>query len=518
MSAHKIRHSLFSGIIIVLFVLLAGCGNGGGDNVTASPSTINGYASKGPVADGTATAYAIANGAIGSALGTATTNADGAYSISIENHTGPVLIEVTGGTYIDEATGDTLALPNAPGNGLTAAVESVTAGQTLNIQVTAVTTQATDLARCRPGGLTADNIRVANEQIGQFFGGLDIINTRPINPLLPNAAASASQAAIDYGLILAGLSQQAEALGLSDPMSVVRALGADVCDGVFDGQDKGAPISLSNSTQLLSTAGTLDLANAIEAFSNNAAQNTSGATPSNTLTSDLQSSTGELPIAPPTGVTADAGIGQVTVSWDAVSGASSYNLYYGTSAGLTKSNGAQIVGVTSPYTVTSLTDGVTYYFMVTANNSSGESGPSNIASATTQAAVPSIAGTYTTNSASFSTSGCQNPADNGQFAFNSGTLTIGQNGAKFTGDLQLQANVAGHLYVSTQQLTGTVSANGALSGSFTNTSTADGQFDTSGNGTFTGQASGNTATIQIEGQDTVGDTCSYTGGATFTRQ
>lgn len=515
MSAHKICHSLFSGIIIVLLALLAGCGSGGGDNVTASPSTINGFASKGPVADGTATAYAIANGAIGSALGTATTNTDGAYSISIENHTGPVLIEVTGGTYVDEATGETIALPDAPGSGLTAAVESVTAGQTLNVQVTAVTTQATELAKCKPGGLTADNIRVANEQIGQFFGGLDIINTRPINPLLPNAAASASQTAIDYGLILAGLSQQAKALGLSDPMSVVRALGADVCDGVFDGQAKGAPISLSNSTQLLSTAGTLGLANAIDAFSNNAARNTSGATPSNTLTSDLQSSTGELPIAPPTGVTADAGIGQVTVRWNAVSGASSYNLYYGISPGLTKSNGAQILGVTSPYTVTSLAEGVTYYFMVTANSGSGESAPSNIESAP---AVPNIVGTYTTSLFNLNFSGCENSTDNGPYAFNSGSLIISQSGANFNGDLQLQANVGGSSVVASQQLTGTVAADGALSGTFDSTFRVGGQFDSSSNGTFTGQASGNTATIQASGQDNAGDTCSYTGGATFTLQ
>ena len=84
----------------------------------------------------------------------------------------------------------------------------------------------------------------------------------------------------------------------------------------------------------------------------------------------------------PTGVTATAGNGQVTISWTAVSGATSYNIYWAATTGVTKTNGTKISSATSPYTHASLTNGTTYYYIVTAVNSSGESVESAQASAT----------------------------------------------------------------------------------------------------------------------------------------
>jgi Tol biopolymer transport system component len=83
-----------------------------------------------------------------------------------------------------------------------------------------------------------------------------------------------------------------------------------------------------------------------------------------------------------TGVEATASDGQVTISWGAVSGATSYNIYYSTTSGVTKTTGTKITGVTSPYTHTGLTNGMTYYYFVTAVNSSGESVESAHVSAT----------------------------------------------------------------------------------------------------------------------------------------
>lgn len=58
----------------------------------------------------------------------------------------------------------------------------------------------------------------------------------------------------------------------------------------------------------------------------------------------------------------------VTVTWSAVTGATSYNVKYGTSPG---NYTTTVTGVSSPYQVTGLTDGTTYYFMVVAVNSAG---------------------------------------------------------------------------------------------------------------------------------------------------
>jgi predicted nucleic acid-binding Zn ribbon protein len=74
----------------------------------------------------------------------------------------------------------------------------------------------------------------------------------------------------------------------------------------------------------------------------------------------------------PTGVTATAGKGQVTISWNAVSGATSYNIYWSTTSGVTKTNGIKIANATSPY-LHKVSIGTEYYYIVTAVNSSGES-------------------------------------------------------------------------------------------------------------------------------------------------
>ena len=91
-------------------------------------------------------------------------------------------------------------------------------------------------------------------------------------------------------------------------------------------------------------------------------------------------STGVTPVmpitvpAPPTGVNAVAGSGQVTVTWTAATGSTSYNIYRSTSQG---SQGTKIgASATTSYTDTTVVNGTTYYYEVTAANAAGEGPPS----------------------------------------------------------------------------------------------------------------------------------------------
>lgn len=89
---------------------------------------------------------------------------------------------------------------------------------------------------------------------------------------------------------------------------------------------------------------------------------------------------------PPTNLTAAAGNAQVSLSWTASAGATSYNVKRSTTNG----SGYATVGSTASasFVNTGLTNGTTYYYVVTAVNASGESGNSNQASATPTGFTP----------------------------------------------------------------------------------------------------------------------------------
>ena len=120
------------------------------------------------------------------------------------------------------------------------------------------------------------------------------------------------------------------------------------------------------------------------------AQNASGAGPASAQVTASTSSPAPVLPAAPAGVSATGGSAQATVSWSAVSGATSYNLYYSTTSGVTTANGTKVTGASSPSTQTGLNAGTTYYFVVTAVNSAGEGPASAQASAATAAAVPAF--------------------------------------------------------------------------------------------------------------------------------
>ena len=97
--------------------------------------------------------------------------------------------------------------------------------------------------------------------------------------------------------------------------------------------------------------------------------------------------------AAPTGLTAAAGSSSIALSWTGSTGATSYNVYRGTTSG-GESSTAIASGLTSAtYTDSSVTSGTTYYYKVAAVDTAGTSSQSNEASATV-ASGPIANGTY----------------------------------------------------------------------------------------------------------------------------
>jgi len=91
--------------------------------------------------------------------------------------------------------------------------------------------------------------------------------------------------------------------------------------------------------------------------------------------------------APPTGLAATPGNGQVSLVWNASPGATSYRVKRANVSGGPYSVVASLLPSTS-YTDTTVTNGTTYYYVVSAVNSGGESGNSSEVSARPQGSAP----------------------------------------------------------------------------------------------------------------------------------
>jgi hypothetical protein len=87
---------------------------------------------------------------------------------------------------------------------------------------------------------------------------------------------------------------------------------------------------------------------------------------------------GDIPAAAaaagPTEIDDSAGTKQVTLTWDNVPGATSYNVYWSASPGVNRHNGNKISNIKDPTaTIKGLKPGTTYYFVVTTVKGSAES-------------------------------------------------------------------------------------------------------------------------------------------------
>jgi hypothetical protein len=177
--------SLIALTLCLAVLALAGCGSSSSDNppVTTQPGTqpalstvINGLASKGPINTGTVKVFAVRDGVTDTSVPIAqgTTDANGNFTVDAGGFNGPVVVEVTGGSFTDEVSGTQVTLKTK----MRTMVASTGTGTN-----TVAVTPLTELAAKRTethAAITPDVINESNKNVGATFNLTDIVTTLPI--------------------------------------------------------------------------------------------------------------------------------------------------------------------------------------------------------------------------------------------------------------------------------------------------------------------------------------------------
>lgn len=158
-------------------------------------------------------------------------------------------------------------------------------------------------------------------------------------------------------------------------------------DGTVDNTDT---VTLVNGTTSYQTADVFAGSGQVRADFNLGPPSDITVTPS--ITGPVDISVPITPPSPPQNLSASVSGDDVTLNWDSGSSGgniSHYDVYRGTTSG-SYSQIAQVNSVSTSYTDSDLTGGVTYYYVVDATNSGGTSGDSNEVSVTILAAPSNI--------------------------------------------------------------------------------------------------------------------------------
>jgi len=200
---------------------------------------------------------------MGDIIGSTTTNEDGTYSIS-GDISGPVVITITGGSYIDEATGQVVENNSE--------YQLMTVLADISAESYVVVTPLTTIASARALALIKENfseladtrmdassdvllldeqqktdLEAAYQNIAYYFGidAIDLVRTGLVNFLLPDQEIDPAGVSALYGVVVAALSQIMLDFEVTPDqlMQVIKGIAADYSDGVFDNLDHGEFIS-----------------------------------------------------------------------------------------------------------------------------------------------------------------------------------------------------------------------------------------------------------------------------------
>ena len=189
------------------------------------------------------TAYAFADGIRGARLDGTTTDSEGDYSLEIQSRDQFILIEATGGSYVEQATGRTVTVPNGQ---VLQAIVHYESGLSINVTVTPLTHLVSGLAnyKIENGQPVTQAVPEAQSAINQYFT-IDTTNDIPLDITDHTNTVSALSSEALYGFYLAAISNWSSWISEKNqvtPHTVYTSMGAiqvmynDIqADGILDG-------------------------------------------------------------------------------------------------------------------------------------------------------------------------------------------------------------------------------------------------------------------------------------------
>lgn len=245
---------------LLLSFVLVGCGTGSNSTPPPVPTTsVSGISFDAPIQNGVVKVYSFDGGQVGAMLATGSTDSQGNFSVSVQSQSLPILIEITGGRYVEEASGQLIDLQRGQ---VLYAVKNLVMQQPLSVTLSYYTTLATGYAQylINKGVAVGDAIDQANTQLSNL-PGFDVVVTQPLDITDPANATPWLTAGHEYGFSLAALSgwtwdasktNGAADQSLYNSIRFIQVAYDDIrADGMLDG--KGASGALAMGVIPLST-------------------------------------------------------------------------------------------------------------------------------------------------------------------------------------------------------------------------------------------------------------------------
>jgi len=206
-------------MVLLATAVLGSCGGGGGSNdntpdpdpgpiIQRSTLTLSGSVVMGPVSNATVEAYCH-DTTPAVLIGESSSDTQGHYSINTNRACADVVeLQVSGGSYVDEATGDTVTGPGTPW--LHALVDGTSGGQSQVVQITALTEVVfakVTLAGAKPTAASLATVyQLTKSELAQLLivADLDPLSTPPSTAF--GTGEALSDTGLAYTLILGALS------------------------------------------------------------------------------------------------------------------------------------------------------------------------------------------------------------------------------------------------------------------------------------------------------------------------